>query len=139
MLKNLVLRKIYLKGLVYDTKNTPQNFFNGSTVTPNLELNFNSAHIENDLYELTMESTVSGKNAGGEDLYSVRAVIGGLFEITGESPLDIEECINVNCASILFPYLRQAVDNVIHFSGYPPFVIQPVSFYDIYQNKKAKN
>ena len=85
------------------------------------------------------KQVVTGKNVDKEDLYSVRAVIGGLFEIIGDEEIEIEECLNINCASILFPYLRQEVDNIIHFSGFPPFIIQPISFYDIYENKKAKN
>lgn len=139
MLKTLALKKIYLKEIIYSAKNTPQSFFNGDTITPNLELNFNSQKIGDNLYELIMESVVTGKNAEKEDLYSVRAVIGGLFEIIGDEEIEIEECLNINCASILFPYLRQEVDNIIHFSGFPPFIIQPISFYDIYENKKAKN
>lgn len=139
MLKTLALKKIYLKEVIYSAKNTPQIFFNGDTITPNLELNFNSQKIGDNLYELIMESVVTGKNVDKEDLYSVRAVIGGLFEIIGDEEIEIEECLNINCASILFPYLRQEVDNIIHFSGFPPFIIQPISFYDIYENKKAKN
>ena len=134
-----ILKKIYLKEVIYSAKNTPQIFFNGDTITPNLELNFNSQKIGDNLYELIMESVVTGKNVDKEDLYSVRAVIGGLFEIIGDEEIEIEECLNINCASILFPYLRQEVDNIIHFSGFPPFIIQPISFYDIYENKKAKN
>jgi preprotein translocase subunit SecB len=139
MLKTLAVKKIYLKDVGYNAKNTPHSFFNGDTIAPNLELNFNSQKIGENLYELIMESIVTGMNANSEEMYSVKAVIGGLFEIIGDEDLEIEECLNINCTSILFPYLRQAVDNMIHFSGFPPFIIQPVSFHQIYDSKKAKN
>lgn len=138
MIKTLMLKKIYLKDVVYKSENTPHNFFNGATVTPKLDLNFQSNKIGDNLYEITMESNVSGVDADGLELYSLKIVKGGLFEITHENEEELLECLNVNCPSILFPYLRQEVDNMIHFSGFPAFYMQPISFYDIYMSKKAK-
>lgn len=138
MIKTLMLRKIYLKDISYKSENTPHNFFNGSTVNPNLDLNFNTNKIGDNLFELTMESNVSGLNAEGIELYSLKIIKGALFEIIYETEEELQECLNVNCPSILFPYLRQEVDNVIHYSGFPAFYMQPISFYDIYESKKAK-
>lgn len=138
MIKTLMLKKIYLKDINYKSENTPHNFFSGSTVTPNLDLNFNTNKIGDNLFELTMESNVSGLNAEGIKLYSLKVIKGALFEIIYENEEELEECLNVNCPSILFPYLRQEVDNIIHYSGFPAFYMQPISFYDIYESKKAK-
>lgn len=139
MIKTLMLRKIYLKDINYKSENTPHNFFNGATVTPNLDLNFQSNKIGDNLYEINMESNVTGVDSEGIELYSLKVVKGALFEITYEEEEDLQECLNVNCPSILFPYLRQEVDNIIHYSGFPAFYMQPISFYDIYMSKKAKN
>jgi preprotein translocase subunit SecB len=138
MEQQLFLRKIYLKNISYEAFDTPQKLFSGITINPNLDLNFSYSKVGENIYELVMESNIIGKDNNNEDVYKIKVINGGIFEINGTEE-EIETCLNVNCTSILFPYLRQEVDNIVHYSGYPPFYIQPISFYEIYQNKKAKN
>lgn len=139
MSQAIVLKNIYTKKMNYVGTNTPAVFYLGLTLTPNLELNFNVNVLNNNMYEIVMTSIVKTTDQNNEVVSVIEVEKGALVEITGVPEEDLDEVLNVNLPSIVFPYLRQEVENIVHYSGFPPFHIQPISFYTIYQNKKEKS
>lgn len=135
---SITIRVVYTKRMNYESQNTPKIFFEKSVFNQNLELNFNINKLNEDHYEIVMQSAVKTTNERDETVSQIFVEKAGVFEVKDVPENDLEEVLNVNLPSILFPYLRQEVENIVHYSGLPPFHIQPISFYDIYQNKKSK-
>jgi len=79
----------------------------------------------------------------GEDLpFSLNSEIGGLFIFTkqiDDNP-EIDKIARINCAAIIFPYLRETVADVIRRAGLPELNLPPLNFVDIYnsQNESKK-
>jgi preprotein translocase subunit SecB len=48
----------------------------------------------------------------------------------------IEEITNVNCAAIIFPYLRETVADLTRRAGFPPLHLPPVNFVEIRKRSK---
>ncbi|MDT8421564.1 MAG: protein-export chaperone SecB [Desulfuromonadales bacterium] len=48
----------------------------------------------------------------------------------------IEEVANVNCAAIIFPYLRETVADLTRRAGFPPLHMPPVNFVEIFKRSK---
>lgn len=134
----IVLKNVYTKKMVSDSKDTPHVFFRELTLKPNLELNFNINNLGDNMFEIEMTSTVRTTDQDNNEVSVIQVVKGGLFQITDIPESEIDEVLNVNLPSIIFPYLRQEVENIVHYSGFPPFHIQPISFYTIYADKKSK-
>ncbi|MEW6052681.1 MAG: protein-export chaperone SecB [Nitrospirota bacterium] len=52
---------------------------------------------------------------------------------------ELEKVAHINCASIVFPYIRESLADLTRRAGFPPFHIDPVNFINIYeQHKKAQ-
>jgi preprotein translocase subunit SecB len=135
---SIIIKVVYTKRMNYESQNTPRVFFEKSTFNQNLELNFSINQLDKENYEIIMQSVVRTSNEKDETVSQIFVEKAGVFEVKDIPEEDLQEVLNVNLPSILFPYLRQEVENIVHYSGLPPFHIQPISFYDIYQNKKSK-
>jgi len=133
------LKNVYTKKMRYEGLDTPNVFYKGFTLNPNLELNFNINVLGQDNYEIVMTSIVKTTTQDNEVVSYIEVEKGALLSISGVPEEALDEVLNVNLPSIVFPYLRQEVENIVHYSGFPPFHIQPISFYEIYQNKKNES
>lgn len=49
---------------------------------------------------------------------------------------ELEKVAHINCASIIFPYIREALADLTRRAGLPPFHIDPVNFINIYEEQK---
>jgi len=55
-----------------------------------------------------------------------------LFENVLSDPADITRIAEMNCASILFPFAREAVAEITRRAGIGPMLLQPVNFVELY-------
>jgi preprotein translocase subunit SecB len=134
----IILKNVYTKKMASESTNTPQVFYKELSLKPNLELNFNINSLGENMYEIVMTSTVTTTDQDNQTVSLIQVEKGALFQITDVPEEDLDEVLNVNLPSVVFPYLRQEVENIVHYSGFPPFHIQPISFYSIYESKKSK-
>lgn len=134
----IILKNVYTKKMASESTNTPQVFYRELSLKPNLELNFNINSLGENMYEIVMTSTVTTTDQDNQTVSLIQVEKGALFQITDVPEEDLDEVLNVNLPSVVFPYLRQEVENIVHYSGFPPFHIQPISFYTIYESKKSK-
>lgn len=61
-------------------------------------------------------------------------IFSGIIKI--EQTLD--KIARINCAAILFPYLRETVGDIVRRSGLPPFSLPPVNFVALYKTKPSE-
>ncbi|MEW6609782.1 MAG: protein-export chaperone SecB [bacterium] len=61
----------------------------------------------------------------------------GLFNFQKVPPKkDLERIAHINCASIIFPYIRESIADLARRAGMPPFHIDPVNFVAMYENQE---
>lgn len=141
MSQELKIEKIYLKKMSYEVNNAPYVFFQNKVFNPNVGISLSTRKINeaDDAYEVTIETNITiNDNEDNSVLASCQIVQSGLFTVVGYEQAELNEILNVNCAHILFPYLRLEVENLVHYSGFPPFTLQPLSFHVLYQEKTQK-
>jgi preprotein translocase subunit SecB len=93
--------------------------------------------VEGKLYEVVLVVTLTAKLAaeGEEELtaFIVEVQQAGLFQIEPEGETEKSQLVNVACPNILFPYAREAIDNLVMKAGFPATSIPPVNFNALYQ------
>lgn len=64
----------------------------------------------------------------------------GLF-VFEEKPDEeqINQIARINCAAILFPYIREVIADVTRRSGLPTLHLQPVNFVEMYKKQSSKD
>ena len=78
-----------------------------------------------------MRATVTAK-AAERTLFLVEAVQAGIFSVRNVPPEEIEPLLNIGCPTIVFPYLRETISDLITRGGFPPVLLSPVSFEALY-------
>ena len=71
---------------------------------------------------------------GNEAPFNLMVEYGGifLFETELSDPDEIVRIAEMNCASILFPFAREAVAETTRRAGIGPMLLQPVNFLELY-------
>jgi preprotein translocase subunit SecB len=122
------LQSVYLKDCSYESPNGPR-LPNNQTYEPKFQLNMNTAAEElgADLREVLLTITLEAKQ-GDATLYLVEVKQAGVFAIAGASVEDMKRLIGSFCPSVLFPYAREVISDLIGKGGFPAFLLPLVNF-----------
>jgi preprotein translocase subunit SecB len=122
------LQSVYLKDCSYESPNGPR-LPNNQGWDPKLQLNMNTSTEElgTDVREVLLTVTLEAKH-GDATLYLVEVKQAGVFSITGASNEDLKRLIGSFCPSVLFPYAREAISDLVVRGGFPNFLLPLVNF-----------
>lgn len=122
------LQSVYLKDCSYESPNGPR-VPNNQTWEPKFQMNMNTSaeELAPDVREVLLTVTLEAKQ-GDATLYLVEVKQAGVFAIAGAGPEDLKRIIGSFCPSVLFPYVREAISNLIVKGGFPNFLLPLVNF-----------
>jgi len=60
----------------------------------------------------------------------------GVFLISGIEGEDLKQILASYCPSLLYPYAREAVSDMVSKGGFPQLLLQPVNFDRLYQQAR---
>jgi preprotein translocase subunit SecB len=124
----VTLQSVYLKDASYESPNGPR-LPNNQGWEPKFQLNMNTSteELAADVREVLLTVTLEAKQ-GEATLYLVEVKQGGVFAISGASTEDLKRLIGSFCPSVLFPYVREVVSDLITKGGFPNFLLPLVNF-----------
>ena len=122
------LQSVYLKDCSYESPNGPR-LPNNQGWEPKFQLNMNTTaeEIAVDVREVLLTITLEAKQ-GDATLYLVEVKQAGVFAIAGASTDDLKRLIGSFCPSVLFPYAREVISDLITKGGFPNFLLPLVNF-----------
>ena len=124
----ITLQTVYLKDCSYESPQGPRLPTNQNW-EPKFQLNMNTSgdEIGPDVREVLLTITLEAKQ-GESTLYLVEVKQAGVFSISGASPDDLKRLIGSFCPSVLFPYAREAISDLVVKGGFPNFLLPLVNF-----------
>ncbi|MFT4198339.1 MAG: protein-export chaperone SecB [Pseudoxanthomonas sp.] len=128
---NFTVEKIYAKDVSFEVPGAPAIF--SENVAPELNLNLNQRvqRLAENAFEVVLGVTLTCK-AGDKTAYVAEVQQAGIFGIQGFDAQTLDALLGTQCPSILFPYVRQLVSDLIQAGGFPPFYLQPINFDGLY-------
>lgn len=130
------LRKIYIKDMSFESPLAP-HVFRTSNTTPTVDIQLNVGHqsLGESMYESVLTVTVNGK-LGEKDAFLVEVHQAGVYEISGVEPeKGLQTALEVSCPNMLFPFAREAVNDLVVRGGFPQLLLSPVNFEYLYRQK----
>ncbi|EDP62126.1 export protein SecB [alpha proteobacterium BAL199] len=124
----------YVKDLSFENPKAPASL-QPQSEAPRIEVNVDvqAAKVaDNDLYEVVLKITASGKNSSSQ-LFLAELTYGGLFTLQGIPEDSLHPVLLIECPRILFPFARAIIAEVTRDGGFPPLLIQPVDFAAMYR------
>ncbi len=128
----VTLQSVYLKDCSYESPNGPRLPGNQAW-EPKFQLNMNTSaeDLAADVREVLLTITLEAKQ-GESTLYLVEVKQAGVFSVVGASVDDLKRLIGSFCPSVLFPYAREVISDLITKGGFPNFLLPLVNFDALY-------
>ena len=133
----LALQNVYLKDCSYEAPNGPRIEGNWNPQI-NLDLHTAANGVTSDMREVVLTVTVSAKQ-NDVTIFLVEVKQAGLFLMRNLSEPDMRRAVSTVCPSVLFPYARAAVSNLVTQGGFPQFLLPPVNFDALYAQSSTQS
>ncbi|MBV8032796.1 MAG: protein-export chaperone SecB [Betaproteobacteria bacterium] len=131
------IEKLYVKDASLELPNAPQVFLEQAAPQVEVQIGTQIQNFGESLYEVTVSATVTAKS-GEKTLFLAEAVQAGIFAIRNVGPQELEPLLGIGCPTIVFPYLREAISDLVSRAGFPPVVLAPVSFEALYVQRQQQ-
>jgi len=128
------IEKIYIKDLSLEVPNSPQVFLEREAPKVDIQLGTRASPLDDGHYEVVLTVTTTA-TLGGKTMFLVEAQQAGIFQVRNLPRESVEPVLGVTCPNILFPYVREAVSDAIVRAGFPPFLLAPVNFEALFQQR----
>jgi len=127
----LTVQKIYLKDASFEAPHAPEVFREEGQ--PELQMNLGQklSKLEDGVHEVVLEVTVTC-TLNKKTAYLVEIQQAGIFAVHGFDGQQLEAVLATYCANALFPYARQSVSDLVQSGGFPPLLLQPINFEQLY-------
>lgn len=129
------IEKVYVKDLSLEIPNAPQVFMQADSPQLDVQVHNEAQQFADGLYEVTVTVTVTAK-AGDKTLFLAEAAQAGIFAIRGVPVEELDPLLGIGCPTILYPYAREAISDVVTRGGFPPVLLAPVSFEALYMQRQ---
>lgn len=127
------IQRIYVKDISFETPQGAAAFQKQWKPKVSQDLNTKSKKISDDLYEVVLRVTITMADEDST-LYLIEVEQAGLFTIKGFADQQLPQVINATCPSILFPYLRDTIDNIVTKGSFPALMLPPINFDALFAN-----
>jgi len=128
------LQKLYMKDVSFELPNAPQIFQDDGQVEIKMNLAQRVEVLAEGVHEVVLTVTVTA-NLAEKTAYLVEVQQAGIFAISGLNEQATHAAVNTLCPHTLFPYARRAITDLVADGGFPPLVLQPINFDQIYAQR----
>ena len=129
----------YVKDLSFESPGAP-NSLRGRDKAPGININVNvNANPLSDK-EFDVNLTLNAKATFDKDvLFNVELIYGGVFRIEGFPQEHMLPLLFIECPRLLFPFARQIIAEATRNGGFPPLMLDPIDFAQMFQQKLAED
>lgn len=130
------IRRIYAKDISFETPNSPAIFSLEWKPETDINLRTEAFGISPGVHEVTLSVTVTVKVGGGV-AFLAEVQVAGIFSVVGLTSTELGPVLGSYCPSVLYPYAREMVSDLVIRGGFPPFILSPVNFEALYAHQQS--
>lgn len=126
------VQRVYIKDLSFETPMGFEVFTKQWQPQIKVDLNTRSSKAADDIHEVVLTITITAK-LEEQTAFLVEVQQAGLFLVRGIEGEQLQQVLGIMCPNILFPYAREAIDNLANRGSFPALMLQPVNFEALYR------
>ena len=130
----------YIRDLSFESPNAP-GVLRGQTKAPNINIGVNvgANPIQGSDGDYDVRLTLNAKAGEGEEMmFAVELEYGGVFKLQNFPQEHILPVLFIECPRLLFPFARQVMADITRNGGFPPLMIDPIDFAQLFQQRMAE-
>ena len=128
-----VIQKLYTKALSLEVPDAPRVFQETWKPELNLNLQSNAIGLDNENHEVTLMVTVTVKN-DEKVAFIVEVKQAGIFTLKNFPKEQLGQILGSIAPSIIFPYVREVISDVVVRGGFPQLCLAPINFDALYED-----
>ena len=125
------IQRLYSKDLSFEAPNTPVIFKEEWQPELKIDMQTTSTHLEEDIYEVVLAITVTVKSKD-KVAFLVEVKQAGIFLLKNFPQEQMGPMLGSVCPTIIFPYAREVISDVVVRGGFPQLCLAPVNFDALY-------
>jgi preprotein translocase subunit SecB len=122
---------VYLKDVSFEAPAGPRVVPSAGNPTINLNLNTAANDLGNDLKEVVLTVRVEAQQ-GDKTVWLIELQQAGAFGMRNIPQQDAQRLLGIFCPTYLLPYAREVVSDLLVKGGFPPFLLPPVNFEQLF-------
>ncbi len=126
----------FIKDLSFENPSVGK-LLEGPSDTPNIkvEINVGAKRLQQEnLYESAIEFKAVATSKDGT-IYDLELVYAGLFRVKNIPEQALEPFLLINCPTLIFPFLRRVVADITREGGFPPLLLDPIDFAQLFMRR----
>jgi preprotein translocase subunit SecB len=137
MTKHVLLNRIYVKDCSFESPRAPEVF--SAPMSPEVKMDMRTANkrVQGDLVEVVLSITAEAL-LDSRTLFVAEVHQAGIFTIAGFDDTEYGAVVSSYCPSILFPYAREVISDLVMKGSMPALLLQPVNFDTLYMQSLAQ-
>jgi preprotein translocase subunit SecB len=131
------LQRIYVKDLSFESPASPAVFTQEWKPETNVQFGTAMAKVGEHQYEVVLQVTATVRN-GSNVAFIAEVKQAGIFHAEGLEGEALERLLGAQCPSILFPYAREVVSDLVARGTFPQLLLQPMNFDAVFAEAKRR-
>ena len=122
----------YIRDLSFENPNAPSSIMLGSG-QPQFSVNISVAVKKqaDEIYAVELTITAKAERESSV-MFNIELVYGGVYRIKNVAEAQLAPLLMIDCPAMIFPFARQVVAATVQSGGFPPVLMEPVDFRQIY-------
>lgn len=128
----------YIKDLSFENPNAPRSL-QPQQAQPqiNVQVNVNAKQLAPNDFEVELKLE-GGAGDLANVLFKFELSYCGVFQLVDVPEQQKHPVVMIECPRLLFPFARQIVAEAVSNGGFPPFLLNPIDFGALYQQRIAE-
>ena len=128
----------YVKDLSFENPGAPRSLqARDKAPSININVNVNANPMSDTEFDVVLSLTAEAKD-GDKMLFNAELAYGGVFRISGFPQEHMLPVLFIECPRMLFPFARQIVADATRNGGFPPQMIDPIDFAQMFTQRMAE-
>jgi preprotein translocase subunit SecB len=128
---------VYLKDISLEQPNAPEILLNQGEPKLEVQVDIQANQLDDVNFHVTLIGSVTTK-VDEKVLFLVEAQQSGIFEIRNMPEEQMSPLLAIACPTILFPYLRANIADMISRAGFQPVHLAEINFHALYEQRMAQ-
>ena len=125
----------YIKDFSFENPNTPTSLQPKTEPKVEVNVDVHAISLSDHVYEVSLTTSVTGRDET-QILFIIELIYAGIFTFQGEGDENIQPALLIDCPQLLFPFARSIISKMTQDGGFPPLLLQPVNFAQLYINSR---
>ena len=128
----------YTKDLSFENPGAPRSLQSRDKAPAiNISVNVNANPLSENDFDVVLSLSAEARE-DDKIVFAAELVYGGVFRITGFPQEHMLPLLFIECPRLLFPFARQIISDVTRNGGFPPLMIDPIDFGQMFSQRMAE-